>query len=160
MHRNPQFLASVPTPIFSLATCQLSGRGRGSNPWLSPPGCLQFSFLVRAALRAPALPTHSIVFVQYLAALAIVRACRDERALGAEAGARVRLKWPNDVYIDLPSSSGAAGSERKKVGGILVNTSFSDGNVHIVVGTLCHAPRMFFARVPVRMLTKGLNIFF
>lgn len=136
MHRNPQFLASLTTPIVSLATSQLSGRGRGSNTWLSPPGCLQFSILVRAQLRASPLPAHRLVFVQYLAGLAIVRACRDGRALGAEAGAHVRLKWPNDVYIDLPSSSGT-GSERKKVGGILVNTSFSDGNVHVIVGTFC-----------------------
>jgi biotin--protein ligase len=72
--------------------------------------------------------------VQYLVGLAIVNACRDARALGPERGARVRLKWPNDVYIDLPSSSTLAGSTKKKVGGILVNASFSDGNVDIVIG--------------------------
>jgi biotin--protein ligase len=68
------------------------------------------------------------VFVQYLAALAIVNACRNRRVLGNH-GARVKLKWPNDVYVELPASD-----MMKKVGGILVNTSFSGGNVVVVVG--------------------------
>lgn len=130
-HRNPKFLASLPAPIVSLATFQLSGRGRGSNAWLSPQGCLQFSILVRVPLRA--FPASRLVFVQYLAGLAIVRACRDGRVLGAERGARVLLKWPNDVYVDLPSSS-VAGSEKKKVGGVLVNMNFADGNADVIVG--------------------------
>jgi biotin--protein ligase len=108
---------------------------------------LQFSILVRAPLRASALPTSRLVFVQYLVGLAVVRACRDKRALGAERGAGVRLKWPNDVYVDLsPSSSSEVGGEKKKVGGILVNTSFSDGNMHVVIGELHRAPRMSWAR--------------
>ncbi|KAI9508257.1 class II aaRS and biotin synthetase [Russula earlei] len=131
LERNPRFLSALPAPIVSLATFQLAGRGRGSNLWLSPPGCLQFSILVRIPLRASAFPTSRLVFVQYLVGLAVVHASRDSRALGIVRGARVRLKWPNDVYIDLPSS---AGGEKKKVGGILVNTSFSDGNVDIVIG--------------------------
>jgi biotin--protein ligase len=137
MYRNPRLLASLQAPIVSLATFQLSGRGRGSNAWLSPPGCLQFSILVRVPLRALALPAPRLVFVQYLAGLAIVRACCDGRALGAERGARVRLKWPNDVYVDLPSSSSSVvGSEKKKVGGVLVNMSFADGNVDLIIGAL------------------------
>ena len=135
--RNPHFLASLPVPIISLATFQLSGRGRGSNAWLSPPGCLQFSILVRVPLNA--FPAPRLVFVQYLAGLAIVRACRDGRVLGAERGARVQLKWPNDVYVDLPpssSSSSVAGSEKKKVGGVLVNMSFADGNANVIIGAL------------------------
>jgi biotin--protein ligase len=128
-------LASLQAPVVSLATFQLSGRGRGSNTWLSPTGCLQFSILVRASLRASGLSAPRIVFVQYLAGLAIVRACRDERALGAERGARVRLKWPNDVYVDLPSS---AGGEKKKVGGVLVNISFADGRADVIIGACVH----------------------
>jgi len=138
-------------PIVSLATFQLAGRGRGSNTWLSPSGCLQFSVLVRVPLAA-ALPASRLVFVQYLVGLAVVRACRDPRALGAERGARVRLKWPNDVYLDLASESESrAGPEKKKkVGGILVNTSFSDGNVDVVAGgsRLCAILIFFFGSAP------------
>jgi biotin--protein ligase len=84
-------------------------------------------------LGASGLSAPRLVLVQYLVGLAIVRACRDERALGAERGARVRLKWPNDVYIDLPSL--VAGGEKKKVGGILINMNFADGNADVIIGT-------------------------
>ncbi|KAI0249778.1 hypothetical protein BJV78DRAFT_1224805 [Lactifluus subvellereus] len=128
LERNPRLLTSLPAPIVSLATFQLAGRGRGSNAWLSPEGCLQFSVLVRAPLSA--LPAARLVFVQYLVGLAVIHACRHRRVLGSgdgDRGARVKLKWPNDVYVELPGGE-------KKVGGILVNTSFSGGNVDIVVG--------------------------
>jgi biotin--protein ligase len=67
--------------------------------------------------------------------MAIVRACRDERALGAERGARVSLKWPNDVYIDSSSPLVVPGGEKKKVGGVLVNISITDGKADVIIGT-------------------------
>ena len=94
--------------------------------WLSPAGCLQFSLALRAPLAA--LPAARVVFVQYLFALAVAEACRTDTVLGAEAGARVRIKWPNDLYAVTREG------ERKKIGGILVNTSFGAGNVELVVG--------------------------
>ncbi|KAI0267285.1 hypothetical protein BC834DRAFT_822580 [Gloeopeniophorella convolvens] len=126
LERNPQFLAALPAPIVSLASFQLAGRGRGSNTWLSPEGCLQFSVLLRAPLSA--FPAPRLVFIQYLFGLAVVTACRSPQALGGEQGARVKLKWPNDVYVELPDGN------TRKVGGILVNTSFSSGSVDVVVG--------------------------
>ncbi|KAI0320429.1 hypothetical protein OF83DRAFT_1169368 [Amylostereum chailletii] len=125
LERNPTFLSSLPPPIVSLASFQLAGRGRGSNTWLSSTGCLQFSLLLRAPLSA--VPAPRLVFVQYLFGLSVVAACRDARALGGAAGAPVRLKWPNDIYVDL-----AGGAGKKKIGGILVNTSFSGGSVDII----------------------------
>ncbi|KAH9063260.1 class II aaRS and biotin synthetase [Lactarius vividus] len=127
LERNPRFLASLPAPVVSLATFQLTGRGRGSNTWLSPEGCLQFSLLARAPLGA--FPAPRLVFVQYLAGLAVINACRDRRVLGNDHGTRVKLKWPNDVYVELPG-----GDTKKKVGGILVNTSFSGGNMDVIIG--------------------------
>lgn len=73
------------------------------------------------------LPSSKLVFVQYLFGLAVVEACRDKAVLGEE-GSRVRLKWPNDIYAM------TSGGEKKKIGGILVNTSFSSGKVEIVIG--------------------------
>ncbi|KAA1474395.1 class II aaRS and biotin synthetase [Dentipellis sp. KUC8613] len=125
LDKNQHLASRLPPPILSLATHQLAGRGRGRNTWLSPAGCLQFSLLLRAA--PPALPAPRLVFVQYLFGLAVVRACRDAAVLGPEAGAGVRLKWPNDVYV-------VRGGEKKKIGGVLVNTSFSGGKVDIVIG--------------------------
>ncbi|KAI0822378.1 class II aaRS and biotin synthetase [Trametes gibbosa] len=126
LDKNTALLTTLPTPLLSLASSQLAGRGRGGNVWLSPPGCLQFSLLLRTSLSA--LPGPKIVFVQYLLALAVAEACRDATVLG-EDGARVRIKWPNDIYVEIPGSG-----ERKKIGGILVNTSFSAGRVELVIG--------------------------
>ena len=129
MQRNPSFLRQLPTPLLSLASYQLAGRGRGSNIWLSPSGCLQFSVVLRVGLDS--LPPSKLVFLQYLFALSVVEACSDESVLGPKAGANVRLKWPNDIY----ASVGANGKDDlKKIGGILVNTSFQGGQVDIVIG--------------------------
>jgi len=133
--RNPVLLSNLQTPLLSLASHQLAGRGRGSNIWLSPSGCLQFSLLLRISLSStpttPPFPAAKLVFIQYLAALAVSEACRDENVLGEKLGSKVRLKWPNDLYVDL----GVDGKEDlKKFGGILVNTNFQGGKVDIVIG--------------------------
>lgn len=39
----------------------------------------------------------------------------------------MRLKWPNDLYA-------VVGEEKKKIGGILVNASFSGGQADIIIG--------------------------
>ncbi|KIY73812.1 class II aaRS and biotin synthetase [Cylindrobasidium torrendii FP15055 ss-10] len=126
LDRNPRILSSLPAPFLSLASFQLTGRGRGSNIWLSPAGCLQFSLLLRVDLAS--LPSNKLVFVQYLFALAIAEACRDPNVLGAK-GEAVRIKWPNDIYVITKTG------EKKKVGGILVNTSFSGKRCDIVIGS-------------------------
>jgi biotin---protein ligase len=115
--------------MVSFATHQLTGRGRGSNSWLSPAGCLQFSVLLRLSLSS--FPASKLVFVQYLFGLAVAEACRSKAVLG-ELGDRVRLKWPNDLYVVTGDTLEPA--KTKKIGGILVNTSFSAGQVEIVIG--------------------------
>lgn len=124
MYRNPRLLANLPVPFLSLASHQVAGRGRGGNTWVSPAGCLQYSLLLRVPLSQ--VPASKLVFVQYLFALAVVEACRHENVLGMVGGS-VKLKWPNDVYI-------VEGEEKRKIGGILVNTSFTGGMVSIVIG--------------------------
>ncbi|KAJ7084019.1 biotin-ligase [Mycena belliarum] len=128
LDKNPRFMGLLPTPLVSLASHQLAGRGRGANVWLSPSGCLQFSLLLRVSLST--FPASKLVFVQYLFALAVVEACRDESVLGP-AATPVRLKWPNDIYAVF----GDGDQSKKKIGGILVNTSFSGGKVDIVIGS-------------------------
>ncbi|KII91479.1 hypothetical protein PLICRDRAFT_38240 [Plicaturopsis crispa FD-325 SS-3] len=130
LDKNPRLLSSLPTPVVSLASQQLAGRGRGGNVWLSPAGCLQFSVLLRTSLSA--LSGSKLVFIQYLWSLAVAEACREESVLG-KWGEQVRLKWPNDVYA--VSSDGAGGQETRKIGGTLINTSFTGGNVDIVIGS-------------------------
>jgi biotin--protein ligase len=58
--------------------------------------------------------------------LAVTEACRDDSVLG-KWGECVRLKWPNDLYVSVKG-------ENEKIGGILVNTSFSNGKAEVVIG--------------------------
>jgi biotin--protein ligase len=117
----------LPAPILSIASRQIAGRGRGTNIWLSPSGCLQFSLLLRTSLDI--LPASKLVFVQYLFALAVVEACREDTVMGS-LGEKLRMKWPNDLYVVV----GNGDSDRKKVGGILVNTIFTANQAEIVIG--------------------------
>ncbi|KAJ9102228.1 hypothetical protein QFC20_005057 [Naganishia adeliensis] len=78
----------------------------------------------------PRIPPEKLVFVQYLAALAICDGLDADGKLG------VRLKWPNDIYA-FAEGVGAAEEGKKgkaKLGGILVNSSFVDGQWRVVVG--------------------------
>ncbi|OCH92771.1 class II aaRS and biotin synthetase [Obba rivulosa] len=125
LDKNPRFMSLLPTPFLSLATHQLAGRGRGGNVWISPAGCLQFSLLLYVPMQT--LPTYRVVFVQYLFGLVVVEACRDAGVLG-KLGGKVRLKWPNDIYVVLDDG------EKRKIGGVLVNTSFNGGSVEVIIG--------------------------
>jgi len=122
--RNPSLLTKLPTPLLSLASHQFAGRGRGKNVWLSLSGCLQFSILLRVSLAS--FPANKLVFIQYLFTLAVVEASREKNVLG-KWGERLRVKWPNDIYA-------LVGEEKRKVGGVLVNTNFSGGNVDVIIG--------------------------
>jgi len=135
--RNPRLLARLPTPLVSLASYQLLGRGRGSNIWLSPAGGLLFSVLLRVSLAE--VPASKLVFVQYLFSLAVAEACRGDAVLGPTVrGGSVRLKWPNDIYVV------GDGDNKKKIGGVLVNTSFGKGTVDLVVGEVFPSFLVFF----------------
>lgn len=83
-------------------------------------------FSLHLRVRLSQLPAARLVFVQYLFALAVAEACRSPSVLG-KAGDAVRVKWPNDMYV-------TQGEERRKIGGILVNTSFRQGEVDIIIG--------------------------
>ncbi|KAG1752104.1 class II aaRS and biotin synthetase [Suillus lakei] len=144
--KNPSFLRALPSPIVSLATVQLAGRGRGGNAWLSPAGCLQMSLKIRVGLKGsssvpgPTILPSNLVFIQYLYALAIVNACHilDPNSQWAH---KVRLKWPNDIYGLFPSSQNQTNpvsnpkQEPRKIGGVLVNTSFGGGVADVVIGS-------------------------
>ncbi|KAK7053351.1 biotin holocarboxylase synthetase [Paramarasmius palmivorus] len=127
LDKNPHILSHLPVPLLSIASHQIAGRGRGSNSWISPAGCLQFSLLLRLPLSS--FPANKLVFIQYLIALAMVEACRYPTVLGRQ-GEAVRIKWPNDLY----AVTGEREEQKKKIGGILVSTSFSDGQIDIVIG--------------------------
>jgi BirA family biotin operon repressor/biotin-[acetyl-CoA-carboxylase] ligase len=74
-------------PAMVLTGHQMAGRGRGSNSWWSSGGVLTvtFVFAVDEQLAAHQLPL--------IAGLAVRNAVS-----GLVPGARVQLKWPNDLY--------------------------------------------------------------
>lgn len=149
--RNPTLLNSLPNGFTATATTQLAGRGRGSNVWVSPPGSLMFSTVLRVSFAQA--ETAPVVFVQYLVGLAIVDGIKTYEP--AYQRMPIKLKWPNDIYArrqtDPPgkisplqstssSKNGDTNQPREeereyvKIGGILVNSTYSGGDYTLVVG--------------------------
>ncbi|KAL5115744.1 biotin holocarboxylase synthetase [Pleosporales sp. CAS-2024a] len=127
LEKNPALLRNLPTGFTMTATTQIAGRGRGGNVWISPPGGLMFSTVLHHSFAAS--QTAPVVFVQYMAALAIVAGIK-KYAPGYHK-IPVKLKWPNDIYAQLPGSSN---NPVVKIGGILVNSSYSGSSYDVVCG--------------------------
>ncbi|KAL5606528.1 hypothetical protein BROUX41_002931 [Berkeleyomyces rouxiae] len=129
LDKNPSLLSKLPTGFTVAATTQVAGRGRGSNVWVSPPGCLIFSTIINH-------PSHlatsrPIIFVQYLAAISIVEAIQSYST--GYSNVPVKLKWPNDIYALDPNSNEGSPSY-VKIGGILATCSYCDGAYQVVLG--------------------------
>ena len=79
-------------PLWITATTQTQGRGRHGRVWISPPGNLYASLLLRDPSAFEDAPQLALV-----AALAL----RDAVALEAKTlASRLKLKWPNDLLLD------------------------------------------------------------
>ncbi|KAI9820227.1 MAG: biotin holocarboxylase synthetase [Pycnora praestabilis] len=128
LEKNPQLLQRLPTGFTATATVQIAGRGRGSNVWVSPAGSLMFSTCIHHPLEK--MNQAPVVFVQYLAAMAIVEGIKSYNP--GYKDVPVKLKWPNDIYALDPSKP----KEKSyvKIGGILVNSSYSGKEYLLVVG--------------------------
>ncbi|KAF4285635.1 hypothetical protein CNMCM8689_004301 [Aspergillus fumigatus] len=125
---NPKLLRKLPHGFTATATTQVAGRGRGSNVWVSPAGALIFSTVVRHPVEK--IQSAPVVFLQYLAAMAVVRGIKSYD-VGFE-NMPVKLKWPNDVYALDPENP-----DKKhyiKICGILINSLFSSNEYIAVVG--------------------------
>jgi biotin--protein ligase len=127
LEKNPKLLRELPNGFTMTATQQIAGRGRGSNVWVAPPGALLFSTVMHHSFQLT--QSAPVIFIQYLAALAIVRGIKNY-APGYEK-IPVKLKWPNDIYARIP---GSVANPIVKIGGILVNSSYSGSNYDVVCG--------------------------
>ncbi len=101
-----------------LAETQTQGRGRLGRPWESPKGkCLAFSLLLRPTIAPVTAPLLTLV----------AGASMHETILGflpRSLKAALKIKWPNDVYL-----------QGKKIGGILTESDAQGGIVRwIVIG--------------------------
>ena len=84
---------------------QRAGRGRRGRIWVSPPGNLYVSVILR-----PACETRSVAQLSFVAALAVLD------LLDGLLPGRARCKWPNDVLVD-----------GGKVAGILLESALGPG---------------------------------
>ena len=111
--------AGVAGPLWIIAERQTQGRGRRGREWISPPGNLAATLLIR-----PNRPAAECAQLSFAAALAVTDMLARHAPL-----AEVRLKWPNDVLaarakiagILLESESGADGTAAWLAIGIGVN---------------------------------------
>jgi BirA family biotin operon repressor/biotin-[acetyl-CoA-carboxylase] ligase len=113
-----RLLALLPPPPGSANVCatelQHAGRGRRGRAWIAPFGAslaLSLGWTFRDA--ASATPVLSLAV-----GLAV------SRALERFGAAAIRLKWPNDIWLD-----------DRKLGGVLVERrSDAGGPAHVVIG--------------------------
>jgi BirA family biotin operon repressor/biotin-[acetyl-CoA-carboxylase] ligase len=137
---NSLILEKTDHPVLLAAEEQTAGRGRRGRRWHSPRGA-GITFSLAVPLRRPA---------RELAALPLVAGVALARALRA-LGARVALKWPNDLVVG-----------EAKLGGILVESRA--GVAVIGVGVNCRrvagleaqlGRRVAFLEMPDRNLVIG-----
>ncbi len=94
--------AGAPDGVLVWARSQSAGRGRRGRPWVSPPGNLYLSLLLR-----PSCGPAQAAQLSFVAALALCDALE-----GTAPGIAVSCKWPNDVLV-----------ERRKLAGILLESA-------------------------------------
>lgn len=95
------------------ADAQVSGRGRGSRVWVSPPLCniyASFCFFV------PPERWHDCGCLTQISALSVAE-------IISEVGLQPEVKWPNDLLI-----------HGKKVGGILMEVTPTSSAYFVVLG--------------------------
>lgn len=101
-----------PNGTVCVADEQYHGKGRGSNVWESPLGCIMFSFVAQVT------DGMKLPFVQYLISLAIVQVLEKYQKDGV-----FKIKWPNDIY-----------GKGLKIGGILCQSEFEHGKYRVTTG--------------------------
>lgn len=103
-------LSGAPEGTLIVADRQTAGRGRLGRTWISPPGGLWYSIVLRPPVAPDAVP-----------ALILVAALEWARVLESR-GVPARLKWPNDLWV-----------EGRKVAGLLTEMSAEMDRVHWAV---------------------------
>ncbi|XP_073142990.1 biotin--protein ligase 2-like isoform X1 [Henckelia pumila] len=107
----------LPVGGVCVADVQFKGRGRSKNVWESPKGCLMYSFTIQME------DGRVVPLVQYVVSLAMTEAINDVCRKNGMPHLNVRIKWPNDLYLD-----GA------KVGGILCTSVYKSKKFNVSAG--------------------------
>ncbi|KAG2709111.1 hypothetical protein I3760_05G224100 [Carya illinoinensis] len=107
----------LPIGTVCVADVQSKGRGRSKNVWDSPIGCLMFSFTVQME------DGRTVPLLQYVVSLAITEAVKDVCDQNGLPCADVKIKWPNDLYLN-----------GLKIGGILCTSTYKSKKFNVSVG--------------------------
>lgn len=102
-------------PLLVLALEQSGGRGRQGRSWSSPWG--------KGVYATRVLQVADPSLLQTLPLLVGIGLCR---ALSQHLPSPCRLKWPNDLLVEV-------GGERRKIGGILIEASVRPGEESIAI---------------------------
>jgi BirA family transcriptional regulator, biotin operon repressor / biotin---[acetyl-CoA-carboxylase] ligase len=123
------------------AARQTAGKGRAGREWVSAPGNLFASLLLR-----PHVPLHTVLQLSLVAGVAAHDALT---AVTGEQARRldIRLKWPNDILfgdaklggILLESASGSSPADPTVVIGTGINLSFAPDHLGRSVASLAGA---------------------
>lgn len=107
----------LPIGSACVADVQFKGRGRSKNVWESPKGCLLFSFTIQME------DGRVVPLVQYVVSLAMTEGINDVCRRNGITALDVRIKWPNDLYLD-----------GLKVGGILCTSTYKSRKFNVSAG--------------------------
>lgn len=91
--------------------------GRSKNVWESPKGCLLFSYTIQME------DGRVVPFVQYVVSLAMTEAIKDLCQWNGLPHLDVKIKWPNDLYLD-----------GLKVGGVLCTSTYRSKKFNVSAG--------------------------
>ncbi|XP_054788818.1 biotin--protein ligase 2-like [Prosopis cineraria] len=107
----------LPIGTVCVADVQTKGRGRSKNVWESPLGCLLFSFTLQME------DGRVVPLLQYVVSLAITEAIKDICDKNGLPSVDVKIKWPNDLYLN-----------GLKVGGILCTSTYKSKKFNVSAG--------------------------
>ncbi|GAB4861381.1 ATP-dependent 5'-3' DNA helicase hcs1 [Ancistrocladus abbreviatus] len=109
--------AELPVGSVCVTDVQFKGRGRSKNVWESPNGCLMFSFTIQMD------DGRIVPLLQYIVSLAVTEAVKEVCAKDGLPQIQVRIKWPNDLYLN-----------GLKVGGILCTSTYKSMKFNVSAG--------------------------
>ncbi|VFQ69799.1 unnamed protein product [Cuscuta campestris] len=110
-------ICELPLGAVCVADVQFKGRGRSMNVWESPKGSLLFSFTLQM------VDGRMVPHVQYVVSLAMADAINDLCKQYDASHLVVRIKWPNDLYLD-----------GLKIGGILCSSTYKSQKFNVSAG--------------------------
>ncbi|XP_042503511.1 biotin--protein ligase 1, chloroplastic-like [Macadamia integrifolia] len=107
----------LPLGTVCVADVQFKGRGRSKNLWESPKGCLMFSYTLQME------DGRVVPLLQYVVTLAMAEAINAICDANGLPHLGVRIKWPNDLYLN-----------GMKVGGVLCTSTYKSKKFNVSVG--------------------------